>query len=73
MSKLCEFCRLSIREILAESLAGRLSKFQKAKERLFLLDVSGPGLSSTDPEINNKICKTMAKNNMFLDSSEKWQ
>ena len=64
MSKSYVACKDSMRGILAKSLAGRLSKFQTAKER-FCFKIWGPGLTSTVPDKIKRICKIIAKKECF--------
>ena len=64
------FCRLSIRGILAKSLAERLSKFHIAKESFFC-GLTGPGLSSIVPEIKSSTCNTDTKKSKFFNFSGK--
>ena len=46
-SKLWTVCKLSITGILEKPLAGRLSRFHIAKDKVFFIFPLGPGLTST--------------------------
>ena len=57
---------VSINGVLAKSLAGILSRFQTAKDKLVFFGLEGPGLTSTVPEITRRICRTIIKNRAFF-------
>ena len=52
--------------ILEKHLAGRLSRFNIAKDKVFSIFPLGPGLTSTDPEEIKRICRTYRINLRLL-------
>ena len=57
--------KLSIEGILAKSRAGILSTFHIAKDELFFLVLSAPGLISIVPDSKKRICNTKRRKRTF--------